>query len=476
MMLSHSLPEQASICIDTLLYGIFDIPVVDKMLVLGTMLDREGSTATSMEYRFSQAAKCYWSHSKTLEARGGGISHKLRGFSSAVGGTLLHGSEGWVLTRERLHQLRTWENQKLRRTLRMRRRPDEGRQTHFERTATAIGDTFKKLGYKRLHHRALTAVHRWATRVLNFKLPGGHSPLADLLNARTKQQWGERRDAWQWLDPHSTLGWRHRKPGSIRGWEQIFVDTMGMDWRQLATSQPTLWSRGERDWLNKASRSLGLPELAPTRAPAEAHLSASLTTPTWLPEDLCQLWRNARCFELRLDNQLLVDRLRAKSRTMNITAAWTTLLDTIAFLVEHGWTPRQRTGHWAHWVPRHRNKLADAMANMAMDNRCNLAWASSTAPTADLGNFIWTSDGGYRHRSGESASAWACWRVHDGDIVLAACGAVYVQNGQDSLCSEMHAVELSVGSFLKLASRCADIIPHIVQVYLSNSQVAALQQ
>ena len=69
VLLSHSFHEQASMCIDTLLYGKSDIPVVDKMLVLGTMLVREGSTATSMEYRFSQAARCYWSHSKTLEAR-----------------------------------------------------------------------------------------------------------------------------------------------------------------------------------------------------------------------------------------------------------------------------------------------------------------------------------------------------------------------------------------------------------------------
>eukprot|EP00974_Lingulodinium_polyedra_P044049 4228308-Lingulodinium_polyedra.AAC.1 len=71
----------------------FTVCTVDSMKVLGTLLDRGGSTAASVEHRLALAAKAFYSGRMALCDRRASAEQRIRGFMAGVGGCVLFSSE-----------------------------------------------------------------------------------------------------------------------------------------------------------------------------------------------------------------------------------------------------------------------------------------------------------------------------------------------------------------------------------------------
>lgn len=119
--------------------SIYVHKVVEKMEVLGTMIDMSGSSEVSMLHRRRIAEKAFWRNSKVLLKRGNHPA-KLQAWSQTSTEMAIHDARSWHLTRGLLHDLRTWELKLFRRILRLRALPNLGemndRAAHNTRTAT----------------------------------------------------------------------------------------------------------------------------------------------------------------------------------------------------------------------------------------------------------------------------------------------------------------------------------------------------
>jgi len=340
-------------------------------------------------------------------------------------------------------EVRAWENVKLRRMFGMKRAPNEGRFEYNVRTSRKIAGWFETAGLPRLHRRLLQSVYRWAAVSQTWKLESGASPLRLVWNVRTKAVWQEQHQVWLLLDPRNKGGRRHRKPGSLLSWEQLMVDTAGLHWR-FDAQDATTWRKGQPEWMAVACEQLhvqprGLPKdkSGQHRVPRAATVILSI----WRPGDLQEWSRQHNSFEIRLDSQLLARWLQADTRLegSELGGRLDCVLVSIANVVSCGWAPRHPWSHWAIWVPREMNVLADAMANWSMDTGLSCAWINSSLQTKRWrGNAALFADGGYRHKAQKSAAGWACFQVLQGQPTLAACGSVVLDASKsDSFLAEL---------------------------------------
>eukprot|EP00973_Karenia_brevis_P063445 8817423-Karenia_brevis.AAC.1 len=139
---------------------------------------------------------------------------------------------------------------------RMRRVPDEGRASHMLRTGQRLMMWFQSFGIARCHARVLFQYHAWASKVVEFKLPGGERPLFRLLRAKCLQQWNDTKDLFKALDPKNELGWRHAKSGAQSHWEQVLATVHGDSWWD-ATLAPA-WRASRKDFVRRVCDMWGL--------------------------------------------------------------------------------------------------------------------------------------------------------------------------------------------------------------------------
>ena len=126
-----------------------------------------------------------------------------------------------------------------------------------------------------------------------------------------------------------------------------------------------------------------------------------------------------------------------------------------------GWSLRHAWADWAHWIPRERNVLADALANAALDQDSNLG----IQPEGQNGNFnpcnfVMVSDGAARASSGTTSAAWAILAFTPSTIHLVAGGALLLKGGTTALQAEATALELALAGFLVLRQGSTNLIPH----------------
>ena len=72
---------------------------VDEMIILGNLIDAEGSTESSVDYRLEQAEKSFWLNARTLTGPGAACS-KLKAWSGAQHAVALFGSRTWHLSKQ----------------------------------------------------------------------------------------------------------------------------------------------------------------------------------------------------------------------------------------------------------------------------------------------------------------------------------------------------------------------------------------
>ena len=158
--------------------------------------------------------------------------------------------------------LRTWELKMLRRMLKLRPRPEEGRQQFNTRTATLIRKWCSDAGVVPLYTRVIRSVYKAAWSTSRFQVDCGDSPLQAARNFRDQLWWA----TCSFLTPAAKRrreGVAHRRVGApIGGWEQPFVAVWGQHWKEKLNhvGEISEWMRNSTDFLQ--SLCLSLMELA----------------------------------------------------------------------------------------------------------------------------------------------------------------------------------------------------------------------
>ena len=192
--------------------------------------------------------------------------------------------------------------------------------------------------------------------------------------------------------------------------------------------------------------------------------------PQLLPDDT--LWQmDSHSFEMRVDNQTLAHWVSggACCEAVDFQPRLATVLDILCSLVRHeGWHLRWQWSDWVVWQPREKNILADMLANLCLDRQQSLAVRCCPPPAH--ANFITVSDGASRASSQKSSASWAVLSIAGGQCDLVAAGAVCIDHFASSLDAELVGLELALGALLKISRGYADVVPHIAQLTLDESE------
>jgi hypothetical protein len=177
--------------------------------------------------------------------------------------------------------------------------------------------------------------------------------------------------------------------------------------------------------------------------------SLSLLLPPLKSRDA--VWNlNTNQFELIVDNSPLAAMLNGQAfysgyANFDVMTANINLINSI---FEKGWTPRCTVLPVAVWQPRVSNTLADYLANYAIEKKTDFLNTSPLFACAlcSPNYFIQCrSDGAFRSRSNEAASAYVITAIQEKvggspDCFVLEAQAAYIRNGTSAFNSEASAV------------------------------------
>lgn len=443
----------------------------ERIIALGVLLDRRGSTEASLDYRFVQADKAYYKHQKTLSDPRGSLPMRLQAFRANVVQTLLYNACGWHLSKSMLERIKVWENHKLRRMFKLRRAPDEGWASFLFRTSQRIRSWYERIPCQRAHQCLLSAIHSWAGRVMAFQAPSGSQPLLELLRSRSVQVWQETRDAHAWLDRGNLSGWRHARSGPQSHWEAPLVESYGPAWWDAASNEP-VWRASRQEFVRTMCDHWCLPLPSQKVASVGPHTGgASICIPQWHSADF--KWdADGMCFEFRVDNRLLADWVNGQARCderrfqPRVRQMQTCLCSLVR---DHGRQLRSACSNWIRWVGREMNVVADALANEAIDRRSNVL-VTGTRQVSQA-SYVMVSDGAARRSSNSSSASWAVLMLRDAPVELVSAGAIFLPNLVSAIEAEVLGLELSIAAFLNVSLGWTPIAPHQAECVLDSFEL-----
>ena len=134
---------------------------VQDLDVLGTKLDTEASTRTSVDHRMSKAEACFWANHQNYTGVGN-VRKKLAAWSSGAISVACFGCCSWHVSHELMLSVQRWEFRWLRKVLRLRRKPQESLEQYNRRTFGFISDLSQGCRHRLMHHRVLAQVFKHA--------------------------------------------------------------------------------------------------------------------------------------------------------------------------------------------------------------------------------------------------------------------------------------------------------------------------
>ena len=78
------------------------------------------------------------------------------------------------------------------------------------------------------------------------------------------------------------------------------------------------------------------------------------------------------------------------------------------------------------------------------------------------------SDGAARSSTNQASAGWAIFLMRGENVHLAAAGAVLLDEGSTGIIAETVALEMAVKAAAKMASGCADVVPHPFDAILDS--------
>ena len=249
------------------------------------------------------------------------------------------------------------------------------------------------------------------------------------------------------------------------------LEVYGEQWWDAAIKLDSGWEASSKDYVNKLCESWQLRQrkVKPPYMPI-ARQPADLQLPSWRGSESWD--RSWKSFHMQVDNQLLADWCNGHaviSQPCHRNRA-NIVVETLAHMILfQGWKLKDAKSDWIHWVPRHKNAIPDALANKAMDERCNVGWIGSSVNEVHHGmNFVLASDGGSRSTSNVSAAGWVMLGVTpQGSVHFLGAGAIFCTH-VDSLEAELRALELAVQALQLLERNGSVQIPHPVDIWLPD--------
>ena len=352
----------------------------ETIAVLGDHLNNEGSTSASVDFNCSRADSHYFKHKGVLSNPTLPAIKRLRAWFQTTSTVALYNAATWHLTANILSALRTWELKKLRRVLRLRRRPLENAEHYNIRTSRIIEHWCAKYGVTLLYFRVLKAVYKEAFKDSTFTLDHAAAPLRFARSYRSSLWW-ETLGALVTSAKRRKLGFVHRQAGQQKpAWEHPFVCVWTCNWRLRLVSCRSLsqWMAGFADFSNSICDLWHLPRPGNFRA-AESSIGALVTfkLPSTI-EDIPALPANCkenswdsygRRIWIQTDNQglALIMAGHAKLEIEEYRPLFVRTSRLVMQMIESGWSPRTDIADMVEWDGRELNTVADHAANMALD-------------------------------------------------------------------------------------------------------------
>ena len=351
---------------------------VDRMGILGDEFDDAGSTFVSYEHNVGRAEAHYFKHRDVLSNVGASFHRRLKLWHDSSATRACYNCCTWHLTSGLLHATRRWENQMLRRILRLKRRPGESNWAYNSRTSHVISTWMSRSSVCSMPERILKAVFKRAWRETTFHMGNGQSLLQDLRGYRNAQWWSG--------CVALASKWKRRKLGLVRktggqqraSWERPFVEVWGDEWRSQVADCRTLaeWLRKFVEFRDSLFDIWGLPVKGPAgeaggRPATRVKLSTGINdVPECVANSKEESWNGgARRLWIQVDNQLLSDIFAGRSQlnceyTRPVCVRFSRQL---LQLLRAGVLPRRNTASFIEWDERRYNAVADHAANAALD-------------------------------------------------------------------------------------------------------------
>jgi len=195
----------------------------ENMEVLGDFLDQGGATSGSVEFNCARADGHYFKHKRLLSNPALPVAQRLQAWFQTTATRALYNAGTWHLTASLLSDLRTWELKKLRRLLRLQRKPDEYASQYNMRTSRIIAQWCSKYGFTFLYARVIKMVFKAAFKDKCFEFDYSAAPLRHARMYRNSLWW----ETWGALvspAKRRKLGIIHRQAGQQKpSWEYPFV-------------------------------------------------------------------------------------------------------------------------------------------------------------------------------------------------------------------------------------------------------------
>lgn len=368
----------------------YEIRQVAALKVLGHVINAEAAADVELDAALAQGDRAWWANAAVWRSPWLSPAAKCRAFGETCAAAVAAAAGGLHLGTPALRRIRAWEQAKLRRLVRYRRRGTEEEAGAYWRAAERrITEVAQASGLVRLCRRLLLALHARAGQLAAAACEQAE-PLSEIRVAVLQialrvrdHEWQDRAPMMQSLDPGNELRWKHRRPGRpAEPWEALLVEVVGRDWRETAAAEGTRrWAARASAFADKvladrlgakaaqapapAGAALPEPEAAPLAAAAPAHREFAADEARWT-------------FEAVTDALNVAESHRGRVRPPGGAAArsWRQAELAMGALAAAG--VRWRGLEPLVWHPRALNAAADALAKEARDRGCRLAWADST--------------------------------------------------------------------------------------------------
>ena len=100
--------------------------------------------------------------------------------------------------------------------MKIRPKPDEGRQQYYQRSSGIINRLFVKTRAIPIYIRIPRQLHTWIYTWWTFQQDDGKQPFKDYMNVRPAADWETARDIMQELDCNNKARWRHQFSGKLQ--------------------------------------------------------------------------------------------------------------------------------------------------------------------------------------------------------------------------------------------------------------------
>eukprot|EP00973_Karenia_brevis_P090041 12400726-Karenia_brevis.AAC.1 len=213
------------------------------------MIDAHGHSATSMEHRCGKAEGLFWVSSAAFLGQAS-LNKKISAWQRGPSNSATFGASTWHVTKGLLTEIKRWEFKWLRKVLKLPPKPDDSRFSYLARTARRIESWYKTFKGVFAHQRVLKLVYRSAYREDSTVVGDGCLPVRALRRCRDRIWWDFAVTAATYRQ-RKAQGWSQARHGHHTAWEDVFVEYLGINWRQKRDSMDYgSWKSGESDFVN----------------------------------------------------------------------------------------------------------------------------------------------------------------------------------------------------------------------------------